>query len=325
MSDGGWAPADTAAWRRARLVGWFALVVVGSLGIGGLVGALDHPAGDLTRPELTARRDRAAAPVIATLGDLVEQLGAEVEALRPIGRDALLHATGSDAEGLTADIALGTRAIDGIAATAARMRDDLATLPAGAERGRLSVVNQSRIERLEQVAASVEPLRDAWGQLAVGALPAVRLSRLLQDHETLTLAATQAAAGTDYTGALDSIGAAAETLAPAETLRGQLAARGTDVSALGESLVRAREYDTTLAELYGILARNGGALDGQAQAAQVRVDDAQAALPLDASDLVASMADLATGDVTSAIIAIDESRGALAESTAVLGLDTPQP
>lgn len=157
--------ASPTAWGLPRWLLWLVLVIGIALGVGGLVGALDHPPGDVTRPELTARQDRAAAGTIDSLAGPVAALADDVNALRPIGRDALVHATTGDVEALRADIAAGATVRDRAMTRSGEIELILGGLPEGAERSRLGELNQAKLGSVEGVLAAVRSLNDAWQNL----------------------------------------------------------------------------------------------------------------------------------------------------------------
>ncbi len=155
--------ASSTAWSLPRWVLWLVLVTGVALGVGGLVGALDHPPGDATRPELTARQDRAVAGTIDSLAGLVGTLADDVAALRSIGRDALVHAAAGDVELLRADIAAATALGDRATARSGEIELILAELPtAGAARSGLSELNQAKLASVESVLAAVMSVNDSW-------------------------------------------------------------------------------------------------------------------------------------------------------------------
>jgi len=57
---------------------WLVIVVVLALGAGGIAVAADRLPGDATRPELTARADRAVNSRLDTLADEIEAIDADV-------------------------------------------------------------------------------------------------------------------------------------------------------------------------------------------------------------------------------------------------------
>lgn len=160
---------DATGWRLPHLAAWLAFAVVIALGIGGLVASIDLPPSDTTRPELTWRHDRAAAPGMATLAAGLPALTGPINTLRDAARDALIHAGAHDATALAADVAAGTVTLASVETTAADLRTLIARLPAGLDRTGLSETNQLKLAGVEDALAAVDTLDDAWRTVTVDA------------------------------------------------------------------------------------------------------------------------------------------------------------
>lgn len=312
--------SDVSRWRLPRYIVWLAFAVGISLGVGGLAVGLDRPPGDLTRPELTARRDRAAAQGFGELAGEVDALGVSVDAVATAGRAALGHASSGDDASLAADIEAGGGALDHAAGDLAAISATLAGLPAGVERTSLSQANQSKLAAVDSAVGAVRALGDPWRRRAAGAVPALRLVAALRVHEEtqlpLALAADQAGR---YQDALVALDAATAVLDVAERSRDELAGSGIDATAIGDWLLRSRTHDEALKRLYQILAGNGGQPTEEAQAARTRVDESGRAITVGADVLATSLVDGARTAVDDALIAVDQASGALDAASAALG------
>lgn len=153
-------------WSLPRAAIWLGLAVAISLGVGGLVTSLDHPAGDATRPELTVRRDRAAAPLLATLATELDAVDAPLQVVRGAGREALRHVLSLDVDGVRAATASATTALDRVAQAAAAITATLDDMPQRPERSGLSQANQARIAAAERLVAALGGMTAAWERVA---------------------------------------------------------------------------------------------------------------------------------------------------------------
>ena len=301
-------------WRAA---GWILLALAMSLGAGGIVAGADHPAGDDTRPELTARGDALVAGRLAAIATQLEELEAQVGELSRSGREALSHLTERRLDELATGLDEGGRLLAGIEEGLARLRADYDRLPYGPDSDRISSRTRERITRLGEAIETLEPLPRSWRQLSLGSVPAIELAQRLEQHDQQVFGATQAGTNARYGRAVERMRRAIRTLDLAVAVRDQVATTA-DVGTLDEWLARARVYDEALLRLYTLLRESGGEATDESRQALAEVDRAQASLPADTDALVVIMAGIAQGGLNQAVVDIERARGKLSQALASL-------
>ena len=309
---------------RLRTAGWLFLALLMSLGAGGIVAGGDHPAGDATRPELTARGDAAVAPGIERLAGELEELEAQVGELSRAGRDALVDLTARRLEDFRGELDRGGRVLAAIEDRIESLRARYEELPYGPDSDRISGASRERIRGIAEAIEGFEPLRGAWDRLSLGSLPAVELATLLEDHDQRVFAATRAGTDGRYAEAIRGVQDALDRLDLADATRRQLTAT-SDLSTLDAWLDRSRAYDRALLRLYRLLRRSGGEATDETQAALDAVDRAEAELPADNDALVVTMAEIAQGGLNEAVVAIERARGRLSEAIVAARGEERQP
>ena len=301
----------------ARAAAWLAIAVALALGAGGVVVAADRPPGDESRPELTARADRAVAARLDELRDEVDAIDRDVERLSRAGRQALIELSQRDVGGLVDQLETGNAIVGRVVANAARVRRTLAELPYPPTSSRIGDATRDRIDALEDLVEAAAPLRETWSVLAARSAPAVRLVSLLEEHDSHTVTAARLGTRERYADALEELDRSLEVLDRADGVRDELA-RTSDVSTLDVWLERSRTYDEALVNLYTILVASRGAFNDEAREAFAEVEAAQKLLPPDTRGLVVIMAEIAQGGLNQSVIAIEAARGSVASASAAL-------
>lgn len=312
---------------RARAIAaaglWTAAVALVALGAAGLVAAIGAPPGTPERAELTWPGDRAIEAGLLEARALAEGLSDDVDALGADGRAALAALVARDRDLLSRALEAGTQTAAEVETRSAALRGRVRSLPAlaGGVADLRRPVNElvlgpDRRRALELLLAAAELTNDLdrlWGELARGALPAMELMTLLEDHDATSAEAAAAGRAARYADAIAALDRSAELLASARTLRDALAPR-VDVSVLDEWLDRNAAYDAALRSLYDALRRSGGRVTQEVRDAFAAEQAAKERLPPDTRGLVVIMAEIARGGLNQAVIAIEEARGSLRDA-----------
>jgi hypothetical protein len=302
---------------RARDAVLVAALVFISLGGGGLVTALDHPVGDATRPELTARSDALVGRRLALVREPGARAQREVDALTDTARDVLTALPRLDAAAVRARLPEGDTSVAGIEAALGALRAARVEVVAGVDVERLSERNRGRLARIDEAVTSLTAVAGAWTSLAAAAAIGVDLLERLQAHDRLTFEATEAGRDEAFAVALRRLDEAADVLAGVDRLREALEDE-VDLATLDGWLVRARDYDAALRRLYELVRETGGEVTDEVREANEAVDRTQAALAPDTTALSVIVSDVAGAPVTEAFVSIETARGSLAAAIAAL-------
>jgi len=305
------------AWRIAAGLGWLAAALTIALGAGGVVAYGDRPAGDATRPELTASADAATEAALAPVLEGLGELRVKVTQLGRTARAALGELNARDIDGLRARLDEGDAQLEAIIGQTGRLALAFDALPYPASSDRIGEQTRTRLETVDRALRGVVPVRDAWQALADGARPAAALLDHLQTHDRLTFQATQQGVDERYPAALRTLQRALGQLEQAIVLRDRLL-NTVDVETLDEWLLRNRDYDRALRRLYRALRASDGEVDAEVREAFAEVERRQRLLPPDTRALVIIMADIAEGGLNQATVTIEQARGRLASATAAL-------
>jgi tetratricopeptide (TPR) repeat protein len=315
------------ATARIRDVGlaalWIAAAALVALGAAGLVAAVGASPGTPGRAELTWAGDRAIAPHLEAATVLAERLSAEVDDLGTAGRVALAALVARDRDLLARTLAEGSRIAVAVEAAASQLRSEVRSLPGVSGLAPdplpptsellLGVGQRRSVELLLRAADLAEDLDRTWRELTGGALPAIELMRLLEDHDTSTAAAAADGRAGRYPDAIAALDRSIAILEEARALRDELANR-VDVSVLDEWLDRNAAYDAALRSLYEALRRSGGRVTDEVRDAFAAERAAKERLPPDTRGLVVIMAEIARGGLNQAVIAIEEAKGGLLDA-----------
>jgi tetratricopeptide (TPR) repeat protein len=315
------------ATARIRAVGlaalWIAAAALVALGAAGLVAAVGASPGTPGRAELTWAGDRAIAPHLEAATVLAERLSAEVDDLGTAGRVALAALVARDRDLLARTLAEGSRMAVAVEAAASQLRSEVRSLPGVSGLAPdplpptsellLGVGQRRSVELLLRAADLAEDLDRTWRELTGGALPAIELMRLLEDHDTSTAAAAADGRAGRYPDAIAALDRSIAILEEARALRDELANR-VDVSVLDEWLDRNAAYDAALRSLYEALRRSGGRVTDEVRDAFAAERAAKERLPPDTRGLVVIMAEIARGGLNQAVIAIEEAKGGLLDA-----------
>lgn len=317
----------TTTRRTIGALAWLAAAIAIALGAAGLVTAMDAPPSGGSRPELTSGGDAEVTPVLdeaeAALADLAE----DVDALGAQARAALAALNGTDLETVEAAVASGDEIIERIRRTRLVVAATLAEVPRIGTPEAGYTVSPAVVERhgrLHDALASTDHLEGAWARLTTGSVAASRLGAELAAHDEAVLAAAEHGRDAEYEEAIETLDDADAAIAAARELRDRLAAT-VDVSTLDEWLDRNAEYDVALRRLYAALQDVGGRVTADVREAIDAERVAAERLPPDARGLVVIMAEIGRGGMNSAVIAIEEARGRLAEALSEPGALSPTP
>jgi hypothetical protein len=302
------------ALRGAAGIACALVIAVGGAGI--VIGA-DHLPGDATRPELTARADARVRLAIGPIALELQNLQAEVTRLGQAGRTALVELASRDASALQQTLDGGDQLVTSMEVRKAIIREAVRELPYPAESGRLGDAVRNSLTAITDALAAVDDIPADWAQLARGAVPAIRLASLLEEHDRQTFKATELARRDDYRGAVRELDTTLQIIGQAKAIRDQLVTT-TEVATLSLWLSRNERFDRALRDLYGELAISPTRITPKARAAFAEVDRLQKLLPIDTRALVVVMSDIAQGGLNQAVIAIELARGRLADAEAAV-------
>lgn len=300
-----------------RALAWLVSITLVSLGGAGLAVSADHLPGDATRPERTWTADVAfRAAMVPATGDF-GTLSSDVNTLGDTARTALIDLVARRDDLLAADLAQGDRLVTLIDARASALSATLDAITARVPLAGLGDASRSTLSTARAAVAATRPLAGDWKTLADGALPAIRLAGVLDQHDQLTFAAIQQAHKSAFAAALADLRKAGAVLDQARQTRDALQSRA-DVSTLTAWIDRAGTYDAALAALYTELKASGGRMTARATKLAAAVAAAQKLLPPDTKALVVIMGDIAQAGLYQAAIGIEQARGDLARTVAAL-------
>jgi hypothetical protein len=306
-------------------LGWLVAALAISLGGAGIVASMERSGTAAADAGLTARGDALVAEHLDRAQSELSALSEDVDALGVQARGALAALTASDADTAAAALAAGDELVNGIQTRTARITDALAAIPLlGTPEGRYRVSQplHDRHARLVRVLESTRTLEGAWAGLAIGSVAASRLSSLLEAHDEAVLAAASRGRIASYEAALKELDAAEAAIADARLLRDQLA-RSLDVTTLDGWLDRNAAYDAALRALYAALIESDGTVTPAVREAAQGETDAKARLPGDSRGLILIMSEIGRGGMNGAVVAIEQTRGRLADALAAEASEPP--
>jgi len=291
-----------------RTAVWLGLVATFAVAAAGLIVALDHPATDAGRPELTALGDRRFGEAVAPARDALARLAADLDTVAAAARNASRGLRALDTQVAREAIADGDAAVvaAGLAADdLGRARDDLIATIDGA---RLSSANQQRLAASADAIGAAVKVTGPWAALAGGVSGAGLVLDAIARHDDKVFEATTLARRERYADALAALDSADPELAGVGALRDRVAERAP-VPTLDAWMVRAADYDAALRRLYELLEASGGQATVETQAALAGVRAAQAALPAESDAFVIIVTEVAEPGLTDALVAIERARG----------------
>lgn len=297
---------------------WLVAAVAIALGAAGLVTAMDPPPAESGRADLTASGDRVVEPALDAIEADLADLATDVEGLGVQARGALAALTGQDFDAVDAAIADGSQRLTDVTVRAATIQaalDDVPIVGTPEADYRLSPAVRARYDRLVEAVGQVDGLGTAWAGLTSGTVAASHLSALLAEHDQAVLDAAEQGRDADYAAAIETLDRADQAITEARALRDELA-KAVDVSVLDAWLDRNAAYDAALRELYAAIDGVGGRVTDRVREAIAGEKAAKEQLPGDSRGLILIMAEIGRGGIDSAVIAIEEARGALADALA---------
>lgn len=306
----------------ARRVGaaivWLALVVAIALGAAGLVSGADHPPGSSARPELTWARDGDADAALDAVTGRLSELSDQVAALGVQARGALAALNGAETSTVEAAMAEGDRLLDEMLALTTSLHLELAQIPYLARTDTGILVSPAIVARHDALVAALDAtagLQPAWNRLTTGSVAALRMSTLLDQHDTQVTDAAALGRAARYEDAIAKLDDADATIKASRSLRNQLA-NTVDVAVLDEWLDRNAAYDKALRGLYVAYSKVGNVVTDSLRDAIAAEAEARRHLPPDTRGLVVIMAEIGRGGMNGAVIAIEEARGRLTAALA---------
>lgn len=308
----------TAAGRVLAAIAWVAAVLLIAFGAAGIVTGMGAPATVADRPELTARGDAVVTPALDAAEAELQDLADDVTALATEARGALAALNGSDLATVEASVARGDALVAAIRDRARGVGESLEATPLiGTPEAEFAVsaAARERHARLVEAATLTSGLDAAWVRLTTGSLAASRLSARMAEHDEAVLAAAALGRRGQYEDAVAALDDADAAITDARVLRDRLAAT-VDVTTLDAWLDRNAEYDAALRRLYLALDDLGGRVTDEVREARAAERLARERLPPDGRGMILIMAEIGRGGMNSAVIAIEETRGALAQALA---------
>lgn len=306
--------------RLAMAIGWVGAAIILSLGSAGIVGGMSRSPGDGSRPELTWAADQAVLPGLAAASTDLTRLSGELDQLGQLGRDAIAALINRDSAGLDATISSGTSVVATISSDTAAIRLKLGALP-GIATGDETAIGADLRQRYDAIIvalATTADLRTSWVELTSGSAIATALTKDLADHDLYAGQAVRLGSSADYAGALAVLATAQAALASAANRRDALA-NTVDVTILTEWIDRNGAFDTATAVLYKLLEASPHRVTPAIRTAFANLSLAKQNLPPDTRALVVILDDLARGGLNQAVIAIEDSKGILANAVALIG------
>ncbi|HYO41948.1 MAG TPA: hypothetical protein VES19_02010 [Candidatus Limnocylindrales bacterium] len=298
----------------ARLA-WVVIALLIALGSAGIVATMGQVPGTSAREELTWAADMEVAPQLDAATDDLEALAAGVDRLAESARRALTQLSDVDPGALTGTIDEGTAQLLEVTSLERELAEALANVPYTGDDWALHVSPgiHERWRQLDGAAGLAAGLEADWAGFTGRAIDAARLSTLLVRHDEETAAAAKAGSAGTYKAAVVQLDASDATIAAAIELRDRLS-RSTDVTTLTEWLDRNAAYDKALRTLYAALIKSDGRATSEVKKAFEGEQAARAQLPGDTRGMVVIMSDIAQGGLNQVVIAIEETRGALAQA-----------
>lgn len=299
---------------------WLAIVVLFALGSAGLVTAMAHRPGTDSRSELTWRADQAIKPALDEATTTLDVIATDFEELGGHGRLAIAALTTSDAAQLEESMAAGQRLVDRIAASVARLRSRISTLP-GFGPVQARYFSSATIERWNRIHAALDTtngLGATWLRLVTGGTDAIRLMSLLQQYDEFVASAAKVGSEGDFEEAVHQLDLAAPVFQELRAFQRELGNR-IDVSLLDELLTRTSRLDDALRALYTLLVLTEGEQTPEVEAALADVDAARAALPEDTRAIAVILTEIGQAGPQEAVIRIEQARGRLLDAIGALG------
>jgi hypothetical protein len=302
---------------RARGAFFAGVLAVISFGGGGLATTLDHPVGDLTRPELTARGDAIVRARLGSARAAAARAQGELDELTAAARGVLAGLATLDAMSAREAIETGDATMAGLEAGRVALRGASREIVSGIDIARVGERDRARLRSLGEAVDALSTVGAAWGSMTGAAAAGIGLLERLRTHDRLTFEAIEAGRAEDFPAALERLDLAVRELAAAQGIRDALDDE-VDVTTLDGWLARAGDYDAALRRLYALLRDSDGTVTDEVRVATAAVERAQAALPSDAGALVVIVSDVASARVTDGIVLIERARGSLAAAITAL-------
>ena len=299
--------------RALRGLFWTAIFAVLAAGAAGLVGQAWHPPGSPVRAELTYPGDAALDARLDAATASLSEIADEVEVLADAAKATLAELTSSESERLRAAVERGDEAATTIEARAAELRVALADLPGAGPTATIEFSNATLVRRSTVLAAieAASGLAVHWRQVAARATETANLTAQIARHDQTVLAAAADGRDRRYQRAERILDEALLIVVDIQSRRARLIA-GSEGTVLDEWIIRSRNYDRALQNLYAALracACPDGPFTVEVQFANRDERLAFEQLPPDRRTIIVIVSEVAAGGLTEAVIAIDDARG----------------
>lgn len=306
--------------RALRGLFWTAIFAVLAVGGAGLVGQAWHPPGSAVRAELTYPGDSALHARLDAATASLAGIADEIEVLADAAKTSLAEVTSSESERLRAAVERGDKAATTIEARAAELRLALFDLPGDGPTATIEYGNAALVRRSTVLAAieAASGLAAHWRQVAARATETANLTTQIARHDQTVLAAAADGRAERYQRAIRILDEALLIVADIQTRRVRLIA-GSEGTVLDEWIVRSRNYDTALRNLYEALRDcrcPGGPVTVEVRFAQRDEQLARDQLPPDRRTIIVIVSEVTAGGLTEAVIAIDDARGLIEDALA---------
>lgn len=299
-------------WLRRRLL-WTAVLLLICLGGAGLATAVDRPATQAVRPELSWATDRAAAPWFEEMMAALRLLDADVSALSGAARRVLVGVSLLAGDQLESSAAAGD-------AIAERLREILAsavalreTPPADVEPWRLGDQDLERLERIDAALVAAGSLPPLWRDISDRGRLAGELLEILARHDELALDGVRAGSESRWDEAVGALEAALLELEPAADVRRRLG-EDADAQRLDELLAAHRRHDEALLALYRHMVDGGSLDDPRATDLREAVEAARMPLPTPTETLQRVLAEVAGPALSDGLSEIEGARASILEA-----------
>jgi len=298
--------------RVVRASAWILLVLVGAISAAGLVVSLDHPPSGGARPELTARDAAILQPRLAALGVPLGRLAAGAQALSTAGRDVLVSLRALELPAATRALDAGDAALAELGFAAADVRAGASGLLAGIGEGeQLPEADRARVAAIATAGETGDGLARAWSEVGRAAAAPAALLTAVGAHEDALARAAGHGRAERWSAAMAALDEASTALATATHVRDEAGRAGRNVVALDGILTRLSAHDAALRALYAELEASDGVRTPTVDSALAAVTAAQAGLAEARDALGGAVADMGGADITPALLAIEEVRGAM--------------
>jgi len=304
--------ALASQWLRRRLF-WTAVLLLICLGGAGLATAVDRPATQAVRPEVSWAIDRDAAPWLEEMLAALRTLDDDVAALSGAARRVLVEVNVLAGAQLEPAVAAGDAIAERLLETLADAVAVREAPVAGVEPWRLGDQNLERLERIDRALVAAGGLPPLWRDIAERGRLAGQLLETLTGHDELAVAGVRAGSESRWEEAVGALQAVVQQLEQATSLRPRLG-EAADAEPLDELLAAHGRHDEALLALYRYMAEGGSLGDTRATELRVAVEAARLPLPTPAERLQEVVIAVCGPALSEGLSAIEEARASILEA-----------